>query len=407
MLELRHTLRRPLHVILDWDGTLTKKDTLAEVGSVAYQRPNPPPDLPPWSFFVDAYVDDYTAQQANYKPSISSRKTLREERAWLASLKPIETRSVRRVEASLLFKGITLSDVHATAVKAIESKSIQLRPGWLNLLRHLRGAPVFSTSASSTSETQNQTRSRVSILSVNWSKQFIRSVLRTALSRAPTKTPSLRFPPSDLSLTASSASSSAPVAPSTSAFLPDPLDSYVLTMEIVANEISALLSPSGSDGRLSKSDDDVGIRVAGDKLARLPERCRKRLDALTVSSSSKMTGIVDVEGEVDESAPAVVYVGDSTTDLECLLAADVGICVRDEPMGSSQRELAETLERVGVKCVRLREGMPDLPSVINERIWRKVGIPRKPRFDSEVVVYWVADLQEMLDVMENCESRLD
>jgi len=50
-----------------------------------------------------------------------------------------------------------------------------------------------------------------------------------------------------------------------------------------------------------------------------------------------------------------VYVGDSWTDIECLLAADLGICIRDSPMGSSQAKLAEALTRLGISCLRLKD----------------------------------------------------
>jgi hypothetical protein len=56
-----------------------------------------------------------------------------------------------------------------------------------------------------------------------------------------------------------------------------------------------------------------------------------------------------------ESKDQKVYVGDSWTDIECLLAADLGICIRDEPMGTSQKKLAEALTRLGVSCPRLED----------------------------------------------------
>lgn len=50
-----------------------------------------------------------------------------------------------------------------------------------------------------------------------------------------------------------------------------------------------------------------------------------------------------------------VYVGDSPTDLACLLKADVGICVRDGVMTGEQRELRGILERIGVQCLHVGE----------------------------------------------------
>ncbi|KAL8808278.1 MAG: hypothetical protein Q9223_004061 [Gallowayella weberi] len=49
------------------------------------------------------------------------------------------------------------------------------------------------------------------------------------------------------------------------------------------------------------------------------------------------------------SEAVVVYVGDSPTDLACLLGADVGICIRNEgSMTPEQKQLDTTLDRVGV-----------------------------------------------------------
>ena len=45
-----------------------------------------------------------------------------------------------------------------------------------------------------------------------------------------------------------------------------------------------------------------------------------------------------------------VFVGDGVTDLEALLAVDVGVFLRGEGRGRGQRELRECLERVGVEC---------------------------------------------------------
>lgn len=66
-----------------------------------------------------------------------------------------------------------------------------------------------------------------------------------------------------------------------------------------------------------------------------------------VSSGDKLRYLEQIR---EKSGARIVYVGDSWPDIECLLAADVGMCIRDEPMGSSQRKLADALERLGVAC---------------------------------------------------------
>ena len=51
-----------------------------------------------------------------------------------------------------------------------------------------------------------------------------------------------------------------------------------------------------------------------------------------------------------------VFVGDSVTDLEALLAVDVGVFLRGEGRGRGQRELRECLERIGEYGVEESEG---------------------------------------------------
>jgi len=43
-----------------------------------------------------------------------------------------------------------------------------------------------------------------------------------------------------------------------------------------------------------------------------------------------------------------IYVGDSLPDLECLLAADIGILIRTATMDSEQHELSKALRRLGI-----------------------------------------------------------
>ena len=97
------------------------------------------------------------------------------------------------------------------------------------------------------------------------------------------------------------------------------LEAAGLGVDVVCNDV--LLGEAG----------EQGLYVAADKL-----RCLRRL--------------VSISEEGGEGGrPWVIYVGDSVTDLECLLEADVGIVMRDEgALGSEQRELREVVGRAGV-----------------------------------------------------------
>jgi hypothetical protein len=111
---------------------------------------------------------------------------------------------------------------------------------------------------------------------------------------------------------------------------------------IFANELDGIAEGEPSTGQISP-DDHIKIISSGDKLRYL-ERMR------------------------EENPAPIVYVGDSWTDIECLLAADLGICIRNEPMGSSQKKLAEALERLGVMCPHILDQSGAAQSQI---VWAK------------------------------------
>lgn len=77
-----------------------------------------------------------------------------------------------------------------------------------------------------------------------------------------------------------------------------------------------------------------------------------------IPSSSSSSSNDEDKGEGVK--PWIVYLGDSPTDLGCLLNADLGICVRDGDgdgdgkgaggMTSEQKALRGVLDRVGVDC---------------------------------------------------------
>lgn len=131
---------------------------------------------------------------------------------------------------------------------------------------------------------------KISLLSVNWSRHFIASCL---------------------------AASGIEISPEA----------------IISNELGGITEGSPSTGHIA-SVGDLDVVSSGDKLQWL-ERMRKH-------STTAIT--------TDDQNPVIVYVGDSWTDIEALLAADVGICIRDDSMGSSQKKLAEAFERLDVRC---------------------------------------------------------
>lgn len=351
--------RRPVHLILDWDGTLTKRDTLHLVANIGYKRNNSARlatsnCLPPWSLFGKAWLDDYTAHRKAFSPVADCRTTIQQEREWLRSLEGVERASAKRVKASGLWEGVIAREIDDAARAVVVAAAIasdpgtgavpgpggsggrgrqdglQLRLGWERLFGAVLGPgrEQRDTKCSDERHSSETTKNAVSVLSVNWSRRFIRSSLVSAVVSN------------------------------------DKLASYISDhMHITANEID------GIDDLDKEESVERGkeIRTSADKLSCLPLRCQENI------SKTETVRQGPQEGEA-----YIIYVGDSTTDLECLLAADLGICIRDDPMTSTQKDLADTLERLSLQTYRLSD-----------------------RDDTKAAgsLYWIKDFEEMLPVI--------
>lgn len=253
-----HPLHTPTHWVLDWDGTLTKRDTLNALVHIAAATKAHDPVLNRWKSVVDAYMEDYTSTLETLAPNGSLPEEVEQERQLLENMRAVELRSLSRVCDAHIFAGVTREAIEAGAKKAIENGDVALRSGVVDFIKKVQ-----------------DNGDQVHILSVNWSRHFIHSCL---------------------------AASSIPFNPS----------------RIHANGLQGIDDGTPSTGLISGK-----IVGSGDKL-RMLQRWRS-------------------EGSVP-----IVYVGDSWTDIECLLIADIGICIVDHPMGSGQRKLAEALERLDV-----------------------------------------------------------
>ena len=287
---------RPINLVLDWDGTLTKKDTmfaLARMAELRNKRLGLPGDpQAAWEGFGKAYMDDYAAFEERYKPKAKLRTDRQAESAWLKSLLDVEVRSAARVQKHAFLRGVKREDINMAARRTVETGEVSLRPGWQKLLA-LAGKE-------NSSQAKPSLAGQVSILSVNWSDTFIRAALKESAQYSDNEG------------------------------MRDQLHILIDALPIVSNELASLGHPYGSSGRLSEPS-RPSIRTSYDKLVNY------RL----------------------ESGHLNVYVGDSTTDFDALLAADVGICIYDNPMGSGQRGLADTLARVGCEVSHIGQANPN------------------------------------------------
>lgn len=249
--------RESLSLVLDFDGTITTQDTigiLADIGlQIQQQRGSDLSEA--WQLILENYTRDHVDHIAAYEPPASERRTLSDELAYLRGLKEVELRSVRRVEQSGIFRGITTSDLAQAGERARAEGRLKLRGGFAELM-----------------DSAKQNGWSVSVLSVNWSRSFIKGVL-------------------------------------------SPYD-----FDVVSNEIELDGSISGPD-ILGASSRNTIMTTCDDKL--------RALRAMVTRQES-------------ESTRGLVYFGDSTTDIECLLEAR-GVVISTD----SESSLMKALRRVG------------------------------------------------------------
>lgn len=278
-MSTRTIKNRPIRLVLDFDGTISKTDTLKSLAQIGYAhaaRSLPSRKLTPWSEIVSAYMTDYEKHESSYSPRHNDRRTLEQEREWLNSLLPIERASAARAVNAGIWDGVNREEIMAAAEARTRSGEVQLREGWQALVCRVVEA-----------------EGTVDVVSVNWSRWWIWSLLRAGWRQW-----------------RDSNGSEGEYGEY------DALDKVAL----FANELPHLGKEQLPLG------EDTELRTSGDKL-----RCMRR----------GRTG----DQRNEEANPFVIYVGDSATDLECLVEADLGICVRGKKsLTSSQRELAGTLD---------------------------------------------------------------
>jgi thiamine phosphate phosphatase / amino-HMP aminohydrolase len=273
---------QPIHWILDWDGTITRRDTLDALVSIAATSKPTSPVFDEWKRVSEAYMVDYTTAMEKLAPGGDLPKTVQKERILLRALASVEQASLDRVPLSGIFAGLTRKLLDEGARRVIDSRKVELRKGFTHFVQHM----------------QSRNCDDLDLLSVNWSRHFISSCLKAGGASV------------------------------------DP-------QAIYANELDGIERDLVSTGKISPDDDaEMKIISSGDKLEYL-----RRLRKLSRISRDKKS---------DSSKP-VVYVGDSWTDIECLLEADLGISIRDDPQGSSQKKLADRLQSLGIHCPRLQD----------------------------------------------------
>ncbi|KAG6086736.1 hypothetical protein E4U31_002278 [Claviceps sp. LM219 group G6] len=283
-----------MHLVLDFDGTITQLDTTAELvlAAIRRQRRHQSDLLAAWTDAVQAYMQEYHAFKANYTPTRDQRTTPAQEDVYLANLRPIEEASLTRISHSGIFRDLEDTDLYEMGVEVISKDIVAIRSGW--------GA-VFGEAI--------RRDIPVTILSVNWSRSFIRGVL-SCMKGGPS----------------------------------------VEGVKVIANDLSEegeIIGPGG--------DSECRLMTSQDKL----EALRREIPV----------------GE------KVVYVGDSVTDLGCLMEVSRGVALASEEGGDGPPLLLTTLRRIGIELVPVGE----VESAVREEE------------NGKKVVFWAKEVGELLE----------
>ncbi|KAF7724288.1 hypothetical protein EC973_001189 [Apophysomyces ossiformis] len=130
----------PPLILVDFDKTITTQDTLELLANTALNLTG---SSLKWSYFTDAYMEDYQQQLATMNTSIPPWEQL-------DALRPVEKASLDRISNHKLFQGLTQEQLHSAA-KSLSSTYLQ--PGVLEVL--------------------NKVKEQLHIVSLNWSKDWI------------------------------------------------------------------------------------------------------------------------------------------------------------------------------------------------------------------------------------------
>ena len=152
-----------MKLLFDFDGTITQKDTISTLAQSAINvhKERDGIDLnDTWSQIVKAYMDDLKECQEGYEPAEDDRHSMEEEARYLECSLGLELASLKRVNKSGIFKGLSRDDLFNMGVEARRTGAVSIREG-------------FETVAA-LAESKGW---RTGVLSVNWSRAFIEGVI--------------------------------------------------------------------------------------------------------------------------------------------------------------------------------------------------------------------------------------
>ncbi|KAI8086628.1 HAD-like domain-containing protein [Halteromyces radiatus] len=141
-----HRTMKPL-IFVDFDETITTKDTIGLLGQTGVQYHG---SRTPWSFFVQAYLDDYKRKQQQI---LQKGTTLKQQVEYMDQFRHVEKASLDRISHWGILSGFTRQQLYQAA-----ASQVTLQPSVQDLLEQVGPTRLY-------------------IVSLNWSKDWIRGAL--------------------------------------------------------------------------------------------------------------------------------------------------------------------------------------------------------------------------------------
>lgn len=278
-------------ILLDFDGTITSHDTINVIASLAATR-NPRAG-PLWDDIVAKYVADHADHLSSYKPEARDRTTLSQELEYLESLGSVEQKSVERVAGLGVFAAISGEEFKAFGEGVVDRHEAEGSAEG-------EGVAVHGDEDGEAEEGGKKVRLR----------RGLRGFLDWAGERG-----------------------------------------WELGV------VSINWSREFIEGVLLDREEELrgGRRIKANSInwpaGRVEGYDRDKRVLMTVEDKVRAMG--DLVGEIrgEDEGGKVVYFGDSTTDIGCLVEADLGVVMANED-GS---KLLKTLRRVGMEVVHVKD----------------------------------------------------
>ncbi len=132
-----------MSIILDFDGTITEKDTINVLASYFTEQSAQKQET--WQEIVNLYLQSIYDLDMRYKPPVEGRRDLQEELDYLQALRQCESDSIGRVEKSRIFDRAELGltpqnhqdDMYQLGQMTVKTGTVRVRAGFQHFLHSL------------------------------------------------------------------------------------------------------------------------------------------------------------------------------------------------------------------------------------------------------------------------------